>query len=122
MSGDGQKHLAPTRDPQAVVEDGLFVRGTVRGRRRREVGDAGRRATVVELEITTGDHVYPVSLFDPRPGDVPVMGSRVELRVDVQPYVTRRGTPAYRMALRRVVDDWDDASLLQPEAGRDARS
>jgi hypothetical protein len=87
----------PTTDPAAVdlAATGLFVKGQVMGRTRRNFAKEGKDPRYnITLSILTQDGLHKLERWTdlPSPSDVPAIGELVNIKVALTYYTGRSGT------------------------------
>lgn len=74
---------------------GLFLRGVLRGRRRKEFKREGQPLRyIIQLAVLAGNVVHQVDVWSDEklPDSIPTVGTEVSLPVEVRTFTTARGT------------------------------
>ncbi len=81
---------------------GMFVFGTVKDRRKREIEKADKKIEIITYEVADNDgHIYYVEAFDPE--NYYDRAQYVQIPVYIKTYKKKNGDPAYTINVKSVV-------------------
>lgn len=89
---------------------GMYVFGTVKERRKREIEKSGDKIEIVTYEVADDDgHLYYVEAFDPE--EYYDRAQYVQIPIYIKAYKKKNGDPAYTINVKGVVKSFHGESF-----------